>query len=251
MAAGLPSPLGLLADTFATLFGLLAATGLRISEALALDRNNVDVHSGLLAIRHTKFKKSRFVPVHPTTREALERYVQRRDRLLACVASPAFFLSENGTRVTDGSAHHYFRVVSHNIGLRSPAKPHRNGRAPRLHDLRHRFAVKTLIRWYREGRDVERELPKLAISATATSRIRIGTSKRSQNFFSSPPNASQNHRRSRHEHLRLSQAPSGILHRPLASATLGEPPHHHRISKTPSGYSCASRPFAFSERLLS
>jgi len=161
-ARRLPSRLMLRAQTYATLFGLLAATGLRLSEALALDRGDVDLRGGVLAVRRTKFGKSRFVPVHESTRRALRHYAQLRDRLVPRVASRAFLLSERGSRVTQCSARYNFVVVSRAIGLRPPARGHHHGHGPRLHDMRHRLAARTLVRWYRDGRDVERELPKLS-----------------------------------------------------------------------------------------
>lgn len=163
-AARLPSPSGLRAETYATLFGLLAATGLRLGEALALDRDDVDLHSGILAVRRAKFGKSRFVPLHDSACAALSRYAQRRDALVPRPTSPAFLLQERGTRLTHSIAEHTFAVVSRAIGLRPPARAGegRRGHGPRLHDMRHRLAARTLVRWYREGRDVERELPKLS-----------------------------------------------------------------------------------------
>jgi integrase len=161
-AARLPSPLGLRAQTYSTLFGLLAATGLRLGEALALDRDDVDLRAGVLAVRRAKFGKSRFVPVHESTRQALRHYEKQRDILVPRPASPAFLLSERRTRVTQCSARYNFVVVSRVIGLRAPARGHHHGHGPRLHDMRHRLAARTLVRWYREGRDVERELPKLS-----------------------------------------------------------------------------------------
>ena len=161
-AARLPSPSGLRAPTYATLFGLLATSGLRLSEALALDRDDVDLDAGILAVRRTKFGKSRFVPVHDSTRGALRRYAQKRDVLVAHPASPAFLLSERWTRVTQCSARYNFAIVSRTVGVRLPTPGRRHGRGPRLHDMRHRLAARTLVRWYREGRDVERELPKLS-----------------------------------------------------------------------------------------
>lgn len=165
-AARLPSATGLRAETYATLFGLLAATGLRISEALALDREDVDLGSGVLAIRRGKFGKARFVPVHESACAALSRYTHRKDLLWPHPASPAYFLGERGKRITKSVAEYTFAVVSRAIGLRQPTRPgtrvRRYGRGPRMHDMRHRFAARTLVRWYREGRDVERELPKLS-----------------------------------------------------------------------------------------
>jgi integrase len=161
-AGQLRSPSGLRAQTYATLFGLLAATGLRLSEALALDRDDVDLSAGVLSIRRTKFGKSRFVPLHDSVRRELKRYAHQRDRLIPRRAAPAFLLAEGGTRVTQCSARYNFVVVSRAVGLRPPARGHHHGHGPRLHDLRHRLAARTLVRWYREGRDVERELPKLS-----------------------------------------------------------------------------------------
>lgn len=161
-AARLPSARGLRGATFATLFGLLAASGLRLGEALALDVPDVDVENGILAIRRGKFGKSRFVPLHESVRLALARYAESRDLVLPrrCVA--AFFVTERGTRIRHAMAEWTFAKVSAAIGLRAPAPPDRTGRGPRLHDMRHRFAAARLLAWYRTGVDVERELPKLA-----------------------------------------------------------------------------------------
>lgn len=159
-AAKLPSPKRFRGRTYSTLFGLLAITGMRVSEALFLDRDDVHLVDGVLSIRRTKFGKSRLVPVHTTTRRALRTYAQARDRLFLHPTTPAFFLSERGTRITRSTAEWTFAKVSRSVGLRPPGKGH--GRGPRLHDMRHRFAVRTLIDWYRAGLDVEREIPKLA-----------------------------------------------------------------------------------------
>jgi integrase len=159
-AAELPCANGLKACSYATLFGLLAVTGLRVSEALMLDRTDVDLAQATLTIRRTKFGKSRLVPIHRSTREALERYGEQRTRVFPQPATPAFFLSERGGRITEWSARYTFAKLSQRIGLRAAASGH--GRGPRIHDMRHRFAARTLIHWYRTGVDVERELPRLA-----------------------------------------------------------------------------------------
>jgi integrase/recombinase XerD len=161
-AAALPSAKRLRGRTYATLFGLLAVTGLRINEALHLDRSDVDLETGVLLIRRTKFGKSRLVPIHATTQEALRAYSQERDRSLTTWTTPAFFLSERRTRITEWSARYTFAVVSRRVGLRPPTRDGRHGHGPRIQDLRHRFAAQTLITWYRAGVDVERELPKLS-----------------------------------------------------------------------------------------
>jgi len=159
-ASELPSSNGLRASSFSTLFGLLSVTGMRVSEALMLDREDVDLEQGTLTIRRSKFGKSRFVPVHSSTRDVLKRYDELRVRVFLRSATPAFFVSERGTRITEWTARYTFAKISQQIGLRAAAKGH--GRGPRIHDMRHRFAAHTLIEWYRAGVDVERELPKLA-----------------------------------------------------------------------------------------
>ena len=156
----LPSSKGLRARTFTTLFGLLVAAGMRVNEVAGLDRSDVDLDRGILHIRRTKFRKSRYVPVHVTTVTALKQYAEIRDRLFPTPSTPAFFVSERGRRIPATTAQYNFAKVSQQVGLRMPAKYH--GRGPRLHDLRHRFATRTLIQWYRAGLDVERELPKLS-----------------------------------------------------------------------------------------
>lgn len=156
----LPSPHGLRARTYTTLFGLLEATGMRVSEALALDRSDVDLKRGILHIRQTKFGKSRYVPVHSSTVEALKRYAKARDRIFPAPLPFAFFISEKGRRITNWMARCTFAKISQRVGLRAPVKGY--GRGPRLHDMRHRFAARTLIHWYRAGVEVERELPKLS-----------------------------------------------------------------------------------------
>lgn len=161
-AAQLSSRSGLRAQTYVALFGVIATTGLRVGEAVALDRDDVDLQAGVLAIRRAKFGRSRFVPLHDSARRALKHYAERRDLLVLRPTCPAFFLSECGARVTQCSARYNFAVVSRAVGLRAPTSRQRHGRGPRLHDMRHRLAAKTLIRWYREGRNVERELAKLS-----------------------------------------------------------------------------------------
>ena len=159
-AEQLPSSNGLRAHTYTTLFGLLAVCGMRTNEAVGLDRADVDLHDGILTIRRTKFGKSRHVPVHASTVLALKKYAANRDRVIPTPQTSAFFLSERGTRITDCMARYTFAKVSQQLGLRPKATGH--GRGPRLLAMRHRFAARTLINWYRAGLDVERELPKLA-----------------------------------------------------------------------------------------
>jgi site-specific recombinase XerD len=157
-ARALPSQSGLRPHTYATLFALYAVTGMRTNEPLRLDREEVDLANGVLTIRGTKFGKSRYVPIHPSTQRALQRYGARRDRLFRNPQSPSFFLSERGTRLTEWSVRWTFVQLSRQIGLRRPG----DSRGPRLLDFRHRLATNTLLRWYRRGIDVERHLPELS-----------------------------------------------------------------------------------------
>jgi integrase/recombinase XerD len=161
-AGQLSSPAGLKGRTYSTIFGLLSVTGMRVSEVLTLDREDVDLDEGILWIRRTKFGKSRLVAVDDSTRQVLADYARERDRVVRRPAAAAFFVSEGGDRVTGWAARYNFAKVSREVGLRAPAGGRRHGRGPGLHDMRHRFAVCTLLRWYRAGIDVEREIPKLA-----------------------------------------------------------------------------------------
>jgi len=161
-AAALPSANGLRGLSYSTVFGLLAVTGMRVGEAVALDRGDVDLRTGTLTIREGKLGKSRVAPIHTTTRDILGRYSNRRDAILPGSSTSALFVSEGGRRISKGATQDNFIAVSRAIGLRSATIDGRRGRGPRLHDLRHRFAVSTLIHWYQSGADVDREIPKLA-----------------------------------------------------------------------------------------
>lgn len=157
-ACGLSGKTGLRPRTYATLLALLAVSGMRSSEPLRLDRDDVDLERGVLTVRGSKFGKSRHIPVHESTRRALATYATQRDRLCPQPLDPAFFLSERGTRIVQNTLEQTFVQLSKQVGLRGPA----DSRGPRLHDLRHRFAVSAVLRWYRDGVDVERQLPRLA-----------------------------------------------------------------------------------------
>ncbi len=157
-AEQLPSPTRLRAHTYVAAFGLLAVTGMRVGELVGLDDQDIDLARGHLTIRHGKFGKSRLLPMHPTTREALRRYATERDRCYPIPQSSSFLVSEQGIRLTHWAVRRTFVTLSRQVGLRGPADSH----GPRLHDFRHRFAVEVLLRWYREGVDVERHLPELS-----------------------------------------------------------------------------------------
>jgi len=115
----LSSPKGLRALTFTTLFGLLVATGMRVNEALGLDRPDVDLELGILHIQRGKFGKSRYVPVHPSTVEALKKYAETRDRLFPAPLIRAFFSSERGRRITGSTAEYTFAKLCQRVGFRA------------------------------------------------------------------------------------------------------------------------------------
>jgi len=144
------------AATYEALFGLLGASGMRIGEAIGLARDDVDLESGVITIREAKFDRSRLVPLHPSVTQALSRYVAERDRLCPRPRSKAFFLSGAGTALDRSSAGKVFRRITIAIGVRT-ATAH-----PRMHDLRHSFAVETLIRWQRSGVDIDKHIAALS-----------------------------------------------------------------------------------------
>jgi len=144
--------------TCRTLIGLLATTGMRVGEALRLDVDDVDLARGVLTIKDSKFKRSREVPVHPSTVLALRDYARQRDRRWRPPRSPSFFINGSGRRVTYGTVRDHFRRVVREVGL----QPRSARCRPRLHDFRHGFACATLEDWYRTGADVQAQLPLLS-----------------------------------------------------------------------------------------
>lgn len=144
--------------TLGTLFGLLATTGMRVSEALALDCGDIDFDRQLLTIRMAKGNKSRLVPLHASTIAALRQYAALRDSLYRRRTHPGFFVWEGGVRLGYDSVNRWFLLVACQIGLRKPG----DKRGPRVHDLRHHFAIQTMLRWYRTNTDVEVRLPNLS-----------------------------------------------------------------------------------------
>jgi len=144
--------------TCVALFGLLASTGLRVGEALGLKREHVDLEAGLLTIVKSKSSKRRLVPLHSSATETLRRYAARRDRTHPYPRSDAFFLTDRGTALTYQRVTTTFRTLRRQLGWQ--ASP--GGVIPRLHDLRHTFAVRTLLRWYAAGADVDEKIAALA-----------------------------------------------------------------------------------------
>jgi integrase len=144
--------------TYRTLFGLLAVTGMRVGEAIQLDRAHLELAAGVVTVRDSKFGKSRELPLHPTTVTALREYLRIRDGHQHADISDALLISPAGTRLIYCNVHATFRQLRADAGLtaRSPAC------RPRVHDLRHRFAVQTLLDWYRDDVEVQPRLPLLS-----------------------------------------------------------------------------------------
>ena len=145
------------AATHETLIGMLAATGLRIGEAIRLDRADIDWASAVLTIRESKFGKTRMVPVLGSTISRLDHYARTRDRLCPRTATASFFVSTAGTRLIYACVGQVFRRLRDRAGIGAGAD-----HPPRIHDLRHTFAVRTLVGWYQAGEDVEARLPILS-----------------------------------------------------------------------------------------
>lgn len=156
-AAGALQP-ALRGATYQSLLGLLAVAGMRIGEAIGLDREDVDLQAGVLTIALTKFRKHRRLPLHESTCGALRTYAQVRDELCPHPKAPSFFVSIRGTRLLDATVHHVFRKLLVEIGL----EPQPDGLGPKVHSLRHSFAVATVRDWHRDGADPTGKLSLLA-----------------------------------------------------------------------------------------
>lgn len=155
-ARGLQTPYRVL--TYQTLFGLLAVTGMRVGEALALNRDDIDVPHGQLTVRLTKFGKSRELPLHPSTVQALGRYLGHRDRPSTAASAPAVFVSCVGTRLFHANVLRTFQRLLFRAGITARSAACR----PRIHDLRHRFAVLTMLDAYHQNEDPEARLAILS-----------------------------------------------------------------------------------------
>lgn len=154
-AAAIPQPLQ--AATYSTLIGLLAVTGMRVGEAIALELEDVDWRQEQLVVRFGKFRKARLIPLHASVMTQLTAYAGVRDRFWPRGSSPSFFVSRVGKRLVYNNVHRTFRRL-----VKQAQLTHRPGRPPRLHDLRHTFAVTTLRDWYQAGIDVEPRLYSLS-----------------------------------------------------------------------------------------
>ena len=154
----LPPNNGLRRWTCHTLLGVIAVTGMRLAEATGLQQDDVDLDEGVLTVRLAKHGKSRLVPLHPSTIAALRSYAERRDAHHGSRCGSTFFVTEKGSRLQHQYVYRAFWRASREIGLRRSG----DRTSPRVHDLRHRFAIRTLLGWYREGTDVEKKLPALS-----------------------------------------------------------------------------------------
>jgi integrase/recombinase XerD len=155
-ARGLTPPLR--AARHVTMIGLLAVTGMRPGEALALDRQDVDLRDGVVHVRAGKQKKQREVPLHQSTVNAVREYTRQRDARFPTPSTPAFFISARGRRMGRGELNQTFTRLIKEVGLDG-----RGARArPRPHDLRHAFAVHTLLDWQQAGEDIDRRMPLLS-----------------------------------------------------------------------------------------
>jgi integrase/recombinase XerD len=146
------------AATYRSVFGLLAVTGMRVGEAIALDDADVDLPGGVLVIREAKFGKQRRLPLHPSTVAALRDYAAARDQLCTWPRGSSFFVSTRGTRLIYHNVRTTFAELLTHAGITAPT----GVAAPTIHGLRHSFAVATLRDWYRAGVDVAARLPVLS-----------------------------------------------------------------------------------------
>ena len=144
--------------TYQTLIGLLAATGMRVGEAIGLDRGDADLDAGVLTVRDGKHGKSRLVPVHDTTARALRDYLRTRDMLCPDATANAVLISPAGTRLIYCNVHATWKKLAVSAGLR----PRSGNCRPRIHDLRHSFAVRTVLDAYEAGLDGQAALAVLS-----------------------------------------------------------------------------------------
>jgi integrase/recombinase XerD len=160
-AAGLlPSKNGFREITYPAFFGLVSVTGLRINEAISLNNTDVDLHNGIITLYNGKNGKNRILPITECTIDHMKEYLRKRDRLLGHTPEP-FFVSDEGIRLTDCAVRYNFAIVCKMIGLRAEQRFYKHGVGPRIHDLRHTFAVKVMMNWYKEGKNIDQEMLKL------------------------------------------------------------------------------------------
>ena len=143
--------------TYRTIFGLLYVAGLRIGEALALDIKDFYPQSTRLHIREGKFHKSRWVPLSPSTCATVKNYMHKRQNLMPSADNAPLFISLRHSRLHRSTVYQTFCVLLNKCGINKS-----KGHGPRIHDLRHTFAVHRLLKWYEDGQDINARLPALA-----------------------------------------------------------------------------------------
>lgn len=144
------------ASTHEAIFGLLATSGMRVGEAVALQRRDVDLDAGVITIHEAKFNRSRLVPLHESTTKALRRYASERDRLCRRPRSGAFFVSSTGSALDRSGVGKTLRKITTMLGIRTPTT------RPRTHDLRHSFAVRSVLEWQQSGVSVDERIAVLS-----------------------------------------------------------------------------------------
>lgn len=157
---------GLGAASYATFFSLLFSTGLRLSEACRLTGNDVDLDHGMLTIRESKFRKSRWVPLHPSATRALILYAAHRDALLPADPSAFFFRTKRVSKLTPAAVEKLFSRIRHRLGWSAQGR----SRRPRIHDARHTFAVRRLLSWYSTGTHIG---PKMLALSTYLGHAKV------------------------------------------------------------------------------
>jgi len=156
-ASELPPPNSLRPHTYRTLLGLLYSTGIRIGEALALNREDFQEAEQRLYIAQGKFRKARWVPLSASTSQALQHYLHKRSRMGPCSPDSTLLLNQRSRRLTPCTVNQTFHYLLKQCGI-----CHSKLTGPRIHDLRHTFAVERLLAWYRDGQDINARLPWLA-----------------------------------------------------------------------------------------
>jgi integrase len=146
------------AATYETLIGLLAVTGMRIGEAVALDRVDLELDEGRLTVRHGKNGRSREIALHPSTVAELDDYARVRDELCPRPKDPSFLITNTGARMNKGTIWHEFDQLRRDTGLDRETL----GRQARIHDIRHSFVLRTLLGWYHDEVDIEAQVPLLS-----------------------------------------------------------------------------------------
>jgi len=212
------------AATLRTVIGLLAVTGMRVGEAIRLDLGDIDHDHAVLMIRDTKFGKSRELAVEQTTIRAVREYLDRRDRPVPADPTAAVFTSAAGTRLTYGNVHLAFKRIVAHAGLRPRCPVCR----PRPHDLRHSFAVNTLLDAYRDGTEIPAGWRSSApISGTSILDRPTGICRPRRSCSRLAPIGSRTSNRVSDESARADAA--SVLYRPTDQPAKSQPAHDRRL----------------------